>query len=276
MSKKCKKLLEDVLPLNIIREVEKWPVLYARDCPERANARFRQKIWHEVARGIFAEWDSYSNHEKDNKASDLQKKWRNLRDTFKRELELGRKAGEGGRNVKKKEYVYFKYMAFLLPHMVEPEAEADADGDMGAAADDSPPPYGKKERYSPPTTRTRPPKKKRRSIADIALVTASDPVVEMVDIDEDKHFLMSLIPSFKRMSDHEKLTAKVEILKVIKKVRGSAPAASLEQFSYGGEVDALPYGVVDLDPHVKTEMFAAECAPPTLLPSSDSDNGDGD
>lgn len=71
MNKRPKKLLEDVLPLNIIREVEKWPVLYARDCPERANARFRHKIWQEVARGLFADWDSYSNHEKENKGERL-------------------------------------------------------------------------------------------------------------------------------------------------------------------------------------------------------------
>lgn len=46
----------------------------------------------------------------------------------------------------------------------------------------------------------------------------SKPVTQE-DIDEDRHFLMSLIPSFKKMSDDEKLTAKVEILKVIKNVR---------------------------------------------------------
>ncbi|CAF4881428.1 unnamed protein product [Pieris macdunnoughi] len=41
------------------------------------------------------------------------------------------------------------------------------------------------------------------------------------NIDEDRHFLMSLIPTFRKMSDNEKLTAKVEILKVIQQVRSS-------------------------------------------------------
>lgn len=269
MGKKGKKLLEDVLPLHIIREVEKWPVLYARDCPERANARFRQKIWHEVARGIFPDWDTCEKDEKENKASDLQKKWRNLRDTFKRELELGRKQSEK-RSGKKKEYVYFKYMAFLLPHMAEPEAEPCS---ARGAGDSSPPSGG--DGYSPPPVK--PPKRKRKPVLDFPLVTPTDPVVEMVDIDEDRHFLMSLIPSFKRMNDHEKLTAKVEILQVIKRVRGSATnAPTADHYSYQGEVDALPYaavGTMGLD-RVKTEMFASPALETDLANSTDSDNCD--
>lgn len=38
------------------------------------------------------------------------------------------------------------------------------------------------------------------------------------EIDEDKSFLMSLLPSFKKFDDQQKLAAKVEFLQVIQKI----------------------------------------------------------
>lgn len=70
-------------------------------------------------------------------------------------------------------------------------------------------------------------------------------------IDEDKHFLMSLLPSFKRMNDDEKLSAKMEILKVIKDVR-KCSATPLE--TYVCQLDLAEHEPLT----VKEELFANE------------------
>lgn len=65
MVSRGKKILEDIHPLNIIREVQKWPVLYEKDSPERAHSHFKNKIWHEVAKSVFPDWETLDERERE-------------------------------------------------------------------------------------------------------------------------------------------------------------------------------------------------------------------
>lgn len=47
------------------------------------------------------------------------------------------------------------------------------------------------------------------------------------EIDEDKSFLLSLVPSFKKMTDEQKIDAKMEILSVIKRITQPRQASSI-------------------------------------------------
>ncbi|CAH2095527.1 unnamed protein product [Euphydryas editha] len=207
MVSRGKKILEDIHPLNIIREVQKWPVLYEKDSPERANLHFKNKIWYEVAKSLFPDWETLDERERECKVTDLVKKWRNLRDTFNRQLATEKKIREGY-NIKKKTYVYFKHMLFLLPHMSCSENES-SDPILEPKLNEF---FNKRDKRKAPKDKEQ--NKRKKYIPELP----SKPITQE-EIDEDRHFLMSLIPSFKKMSDDEKLTAKVEILKVIKNVR---------------------------------------------------------
>lgn len=88
-------------------------------------------------------------------------------------------------------------------------------------------------------------------------------------IDEDKHFLMSLVPSFKRMSDDEKLEAKVEILKVIKGIRKK----NSENSQCSPVVDSLSYNLEESDLNrVKVEMVNVEGDETDEMESESSEN----
>ncbi|CAG9793159.1 unnamed protein product [Diatraea saccharalis] len=223
------KILEDVHPLHIIMEVQKWPALYVRDCPERAAPHFRMKLWTEVAKAVIPDWEIYSKAEKQSKLTDLIKKWRNLRDTFKRQLEVEKKIREG-QNIKKKVYVYFKHMAFLLPHLDTGEEEILA---------------------TPASNKIR-----RRRLSTRDPETVANSIANLEEIDEDRHFLMSLVPSFRRMSDDEKLTAKMEILKVIRDVRGSSNTFATDTLA-GTSLDSIKQETlvdIDVDQNVEGEV----------------------
>jgi hypothetical protein len=47
------------------------------------------------------------------------------------------------------------------------------------------------------------------------------------EIDENKSFLLSLVPSFKKMTDEQKTDAKMEILSVIKRITQPRQASSI-------------------------------------------------
>ncbi|XP_046971857.1 uncharacterized protein LOC124538732 [Vanessa cardui] len=258
MASKSKKILEEIHPLHIIREVQKWPVLYVKDNPERANLHFKYKIWNEIAKALFTDWDSYSESEKECKVSDLTKKWRNLRDTFKRQLATEKKIREGY-NIKKKTYVYFKHMLFLLPHVSYSENEA-SDPVLEPKLNEY---FNKREKRKASL-------KDKERIKRRKIVTATpSPSVQQEEIDEDRHFLMSLVPSFKKMSDDEKLSAKVRILKVIKDIRKKSNLMECMPLA-----DSLSYNVEDADVgDIKVEMLQSEA---NETPSNDSDSADSE
>lgn len=184
----------------------------------------------------------------------LTRKWRNLRDTFKRHVE--RKSREGP-DAGKKSYVYFKYMLFLLPHITpsddqpeEPLPEFDE--------------YLAKKRKS---KRSGPKAEKRKLPAGPAAAPPPGTSKEEDSIDEDKHFLLSLVPTFKKMTDDEKLTAKMEILKVIREVKNTHKRASSKPAPVADE-DLIAYGPEPSEP-IKVEFFNVEAA--TESDSRDSD-----
>ncbi|CAH2227181.1 uncharacterized protein LOC120633789 [Pararge aegeria] len=273
MGTKCKKILEEIHPLSIIREVQKWPVLYVKDNPERANLHFKNKVWNEIAKALFTDWETYTDWEKESKVTDLMKKWRNLRDTFKRQLEAEKKIREG-HNIKKKTYVYFKHMLYLLPH-IAPSENGTSDPVVEPKLNE----FFTRQAKRKGSEKKKSLKKKKRldKHATIKSVIIPDLPSKSTDkeemIDEDKHFLMSLVPSFKRMSDDEKLEAKVEILKVIKGIRRKTLETAVESSSVA---DSLSYNLEETDlSEVKIEMISGE-ADDCESQSNSSESGDSE
>ena len=51
------------------------------------------------------------------------------------------------------------------------------------------------------------------------------------DINEDKYFLMSLVPSFKKLNDEQKFVAKVEFLNVMRRLTFCQPLSCQQSTS---------------------------------------------
>ncbi|XP_072933075.1 uncharacterized protein [Epargyreus clarus] len=244
-----KKILQEIHPLNLIKEVQKWPVLYEKGSPERVNMHLKNKMWWEVSKALFEDWDSYTKDVKELKVQELTRKWRNLRDTFKRHVDIEKKNREG-HNIKKKTYVYFKYMLFLLPHISPAE---DTPEEPLPELDEYFARKGKTKRSAP-----KPEKRKQAASSHAPPPKASK---EEDTIDEDKHFLLSLVPTFKKMSDEEKLMAKMGILKTIREVKFNKQEQAEPE-------DALAYRP-DSAEHIKLEFYNVDEA-------NSNDSGDSD
>lgn len=207
------------------------------------------------------------------------KKWRNLRDTFKRQIETEKKIREG-QDIKKKTYVFFKHMLYLLPHM-STSGDAASDPAVEPKLDE----YFKRSTKRSSSNKQQDRKVKREKRLEKHMPINSVIIPEMPSrsadiedlIDEDKHFLMSLVPSFKRMSDDEKLEAKVKILKVIKGIRRNKSNA--DSLGCNSVTDTLSYNLDDIAYNdVKVEMVTDdvdECESQSNASESDgADNSD--
>ncbi|XP_056641520.1 uncharacterized protein LOC130448258 [Diorhabda sublineata] len=102
---------------NLIEEVEKKPALYKKSLKEYSDANMKKKLWEEVCEAVVVDWNSLSAEEKTNKGRDVQKKWANLRTCFRRELNAQKNTKSGQAANKRRKYVYFEQLLFLLPCM---------------------------------------------------------------------------------------------------------------------------------------------------------------
>ena len=139
-------------------------------------------------------------------------------------------SGQGVR--KRRKYIYFYQLLFLLPIM----QQRDTSGNI------TPPPSANESETQDITTgnemgegsheknTTYCGQQKKRS-----KTTNEESLLEIIkeksrdDIDEDKSFLMSLVPSFKKLNDEQKFVAKVEFLNVMRRVTFCQAPLSCQQ-----------------------------------------------
>ena len=129
----------------------------------------------------------------------MQRKWKSLRDCFRRELSASRKSGpaeETGR----KEYMYYKQLSFLLPVCSANSLELELTELTETKSTDKKLP----ERCSPPT------KKPRR--LPVEKLSNSVPAED----GPDRQFLLSLLPDLSSINEKSKLDAKVDIMNVLR------------------------------------------------------------
>ncbi|XP_063612967.1 uncharacterized protein LOC134786343 [Penaeus indicus] len=92
---------------RFIIEIEDRPAIWDVHLKEYSNKILKAKAWEELCSIFVPNFN-------DCIATDLQRKWKSLRDSYRRELTLSKKeklgssAGSG-----RKEYMYFKQLSFL-------------------------------------------------------------------------------------------------------------------------------------------------------------------
>ncbi|XP_017477462.1 PREDICTED: uncharacterized protein LOC108367371 isoform X2 [Rhagoletis zephyria] len=286
--------------VKFIKIVESKPALYNKNLKEYSDRHTVARLWFEVCAELVPEWESLSAAEKALKAKETLFKWRNLRTSFKRELKVQTKAKYGQVSYKRRKYMFFDQLLFLLPFVEDKEAtnsESNAcemdivqEDDQDDSENEAPttnkrkapttskneedivqedeqedfeyeaqtlneieaptaskkkaPPISKNEGkrsvkeasfeehivqedeqesfgYEAPTTSINKIKQSANS-ASFEEILLDFPK----EIDEDKSFLISLVPSFKRMSQSQKIDAKIGILSVIKQVTQNTSKSS--------------------------------------------------
>lgn len=137
---------------------------------------------------------------------DVQKKWANLRTCFRRELNAQKQTKSGQAATKRRKYVYFEKLLFLLPCMENRQTESnlepnDSHDDNDDDNDESGP--------STPIPRRKKSTKPKQTDLDEALLKALN---ENNTVDEDTNFALSLVPSLKNLNAEENLMLKLVFL----------------------------------------------------------------
>ncbi|CAK1598279.1 unnamed protein product [Parnassius mnemosyne] len=73
---------------RFIIEVQERPTLYEVKSKEYANRELKAKLWMEIGQEVVAHWADLGPEEKNKAVKDLMKKWKNIRDSYKKEVNL--------------------------------------------------------------------------------------------------------------------------------------------------------------------------------------------
>ncbi|KAJ2942751.1 hypothetical protein O0L34_g14939 [Tuta absoluta] len=215
--------------VKLIQEMEKRPGLWSSE--NQGNRDEKLAMWKEVGAAMFKDWSECSKATAYDRVLQLQRKWRSLRDAYRREIRM-RLAGKKG----KATYKYFKIMSFLGGYDGPFDDDHEDDGeqdtkdsttmeieklDENFVYDDDP-----LEQLTEPKRvakkQKRKAKKRRHSSEEVADCDFKDREEieiygydtserEHVTEDSDKLFLMSFLPELKGLPLHLKMWVRSQI-----------------------------------------------------------------
>ncbi|XP_065167385.1 uncharacterized protein [Atheta coriaria] len=220
-------LVVEMCIVNLIEEIEKRPALYKKQLKEYSDVNVKKKLWEEVCEAVVPSWNELSAEDKTKEGREVQKRWANLRTCFRRELNAQKNTKSGQAAIKRRRYVYYKQLLFLLPCIENRDPESNLKEDNSQEIDEDDDEAG-------PSTSTPIPKRKKR--ANLPKHTDLDePLLKALNepnVDEDTNFALSLIPSLQNLTADEKLDAKIGILNVFKQIRIARQSTSQSSCNY--------------------------------------------
>ncbi|XP_033327287.1 uncharacterized protein LOC117220929 [Megalopta genalis] len=214
---------------RFITTVQHFPALWDKSDRDYADRGKKENAWRKVMIAIYGEeninkWDKDKQNET---GKDLQKRWKNLRNSFAREL-AKRKHCKPGSGKTWKTYMYFEQMSFLMPSMSHAESSASFShiGEDEIEIDES------IEATEVPLSvlLTTPPaeesstifgkRKATNSENDLATILAKNLKCmqengEVVGNDPDRLFLLSLLHDFKMIPNSRKANVKIAMINAI-------------------------------------------------------------
>ncbi|XP_063363894.1 uncharacterized protein LOC134652660 [Cydia amplana] len=204
-------------PESLILEVESRPILYVKSLPEYASKRLKNDAWEDVAKTLSCDWESLSTAEKNKRCTEVQNKWKHIRDNFRREYQTQRNMTSGQCAKKRKKYRYYDQLLFLIPYVKEAPTSGNYKMKINNTVQiDSKGKHIEKSQAAI-IPRTDQNIKKEKSIEEEILKMMKN---DMATVDEDRTFCLSLVQSLKKMDDDKKIAAKIDILKIIRQYSG--------------------------------------------------------
>ncbi|XP_050551842.1 transcription factor Adf-1-like [Spodoptera frugiperda] len=240
------------LSQKIIMEVQKRPALY--DTTLRHDRKTKDTLWEEVYQHVFSNWGTLSKAEKIQKGHKVQKRWKNMRDSFANELSMQRrKSGHGV--IKKRKYVHFDSMMFLVPSLRKKETstntESSSQDNPGIESSET---QNINKRHSKDLSETNSNRtsfkkasrsskmqsddeadeqplqsstltykevsKSQRDIEDVqSMPNVLNTETNTSEYDEDINFSQMIVPMLRKLDDDQKHFAKVGILNILQKAK---------------------------------------------------------
>ncbi|XP_072930320.1 uncharacterized protein, partial [Epargyreus clarus] len=163
----------------------------------------------------------------------IQKKWKNMKDCFTKELATQQGKSGQAATPKKKKYRHFDSMLFLIPSMQKRETSSNVLSPVCTPNINVTSPVSTQDiTLTAPVGHSHPTRKYTKSVRkktcyednnsreyENQLLDILKGKQQQDDDDEEKNFALMLVPMLRKLNDDQKHYAKIEILNVLKKAR---------------------------------------------------------
>ncbi|CAH0697702.1 unnamed protein product [Spodoptera exigua] len=220
----------------IITEVKKRPCLFDTNDPNYGDRAEKARSWEEVCSCVVPGWAALGPPEKFAAGKEVQKRWRSIRDSYTKTYRQGKcvlpeQCPPGSRR-----YQYHHQMSFLLKALQNKKPRYSQDkyesfSEISNSPQHPPPediPKIKNETMDKPLDlktkpEERPETQDKCNQADcidkpnsLEIKIDANSILPEDHFDDDRLFMNSLIPLFKKMNDDTRLLCRIEVLKIIR------------------------------------------------------------
>ncbi|KAK9731030.1 Alcohol dehydrogenase transcription factor Myb/SANT-like [Popillia japonica] len=237
---------------KFINAVENRPALYNIKLKDYSNRGLKLKLW-EVALIMYSNWQELPVEKKNIIGKELQTKWKSLRDQFIKARKLERDIKSGASAGKKKKYIYYDQLQFLIHSDESRETVTNLSPDRDILARQMEEVIANIEEGSdsfraPTPTPTVPiphaststPKTRKRKIQkddDDGVRAITDILRQSVELQRqekaadrmgNKAFLASILPFLDKMSDEVVMVARMHIMQVVQAAMRKSARSDIE------------------------------------------------
>ncbi|GFY38490.1 6-phosphogluconate dehydrogenase, decarboxylating [Trichonephila inaurata madagascariensis] len=224
-------------------------------CETYNNRIKRTEAWEEVARQLYSNYDEMELTKQTTILSELNKKWKNLRQCYKRELD-SQYPKSGSAKKKKSQYIFFDTLSFLAPMFpskattsntaVEEEEDDEVEGievgDESNVQEESSEETNQSLRSFAASAKKSCKRKREPEdpVADVCQflkqsledkIAAEKRQKERDEMDDDRQFLMSLLNHTRAITERHKLDMRAEVLQIVTKYYNMSRCPQPEPFT---------------------------------------------
>lgn len=226
---------------KLILAMKKRPALYNRnDSSYYCHKKLKSKLWIDVCKDVFPSFDNFKSQKKLEYSHELQRRWKSLRTCFSREVNVQKKEKlkkeyHEGPVKKRKIYEYFNMMTFLLDSDISAEVpendggakDSDDSHDVGDPLEDVKEEAimyqnenaGNTSHFEVETdTGILRPIYEERNQSFEGKILDMLKEIKKDEEDEDRQFMLSLVPCFRKLNARQKFEARIEILRTLKDI----------------------------------------------------------
>jgi hypothetical protein len=197
--------------------------------------RGKRQCWQEVCQEMYPDWEKKSASEKREKGIDLQKKWKNIKDRFVKDMRAERNQKGGSAAQKRKKYIFSEILQFLLPQSEDHSTEYSIPVET-MKNEDTPPPEPSNEdsiendavisdnetvpQLTNPRKRRMKKKSEKRSFEQKLLNFQESGIRNLqCEEDEDLSFFKSILSGVRTLNDDQKTEFRIEVLQTLQRIK---------------------------------------------------------
>ncbi|KDR17414.1 uncharacterized protein LOC110831754 [Zootermopsis nevadensis] len=226
---------------HFIRNVRDRPSIWDSSSQEYSDRLKKHACWLEICRIHYADFDEMVEKKRRDIGLELQKKWKNLRLAFVREVSKLKMLKSGNGSEKRTKYPYYDMLSFLLPVVSNKQTISNINQSLQRSKNDGqlqPQNSASSSHVPSGVKRSKKTKDTVENICDVRNRSLSQKakaekkifdmeakLQEELTDDEDKHFLLSLLSHVKKVPDDLKLQMRTEVMQVVMKYTQLIPTS---------------------------------------------------